>query len=88
MRLPRRTLAIGAAVIAGAALISLHAAEQKARGPSAAGAAQNPGKPSAAPSPPAGLPPLPDADSIKDDPTVAPDPKDSADHNVSMPADI
>jgi hypothetical protein len=87
MRIPRRSLAIGAAVLAcaGAALMSLQAAEQKAPTASKAAAPQSPQKPSAAP---AQLPPLPDADTIKDDPTVAPDPKETADHNISMPTDI
>ena len=34
------------------------------------------------------LPPLPGADTIHDDPTIAPDPKQSADKNLSLPADI
>jgi hypothetical protein len=57
------------AVCAGAAFISLHAAERSAP-------------------PPVVLPPLPDAQSIRDDPTVAPDPKQSADNNISLPTDI
>jgi hypothetical protein len=69
---PLRTVGILTLVLAlgaGAAWVSLHAAEAPA-------------------APPAALPPLPDAGTIKDDPTVAPDPKQSADNNVSLPADI
>jgi len=75
---------IGAGVLAacaGAALISIHAAEQGSRSAVSAHAA------GAAPPRPS-LPPLPDADTIRDEPAVAPDPKESADNNVSLPADI
>jgi hypothetical protein len=61
-----------AVVCAGAAWITLHAAERA---------------PPAGPAAPV-VPPLPGAETIHDDPTVAPDPKQSADNNVSLPADI
>jgi hypothetical protein len=73
---PLRTVGILTLVLAagtGAAWITLHAAERPDAPPAAT---------------PAALPPLPDAGTIKDDPTVAPDPKQSADNNVSLPADI
>lgn len=74
---------------AGAAVMSLRAAEQK---PVPAAKAQPapqpaPAKPAApAQKPPAGAPEE-DA-TIKDDPTVAPDSQESADNSVSFPADI
>lgn len=64
------SLTIGAALLAGAAL--LYAAERHASPAQA----------------PAVLPALPDASTIRDEPIVAPDPKQSADHNISFPADI
>jgi hypothetical protein len=65
--------ALAAMVCAGTAWLTLYAAE---RGPPPGTAV------------PAGVPPLPGAETIHDDPTVAPDPKESADNNVSLPADI
>ena len=44
-------------------------------------------EPAHAAAPPA-LPQLPGAETIHDDPTIAPDPKQSADKNLSLPADI
>jgi hypothetical protein len=75
----RRVLGVAGAVAvvcAGVAWITLHAAERGG------------GPPPPAPSAPAVVAPLPGADTIHDDPTVAPDPKESADNNVSLPADI
>lgn len=72
---PRRLLGIAGGLLAvslGAAWITLPAAEPPA--PRAPG--------------PTLIAPLPDADTIKDDPTVAPDPHESADNNISLPADI
>lgn len=78
---------IGAALLlavlcATAALMALRADAQPPAGqPQAATAA-----PAAAPTaPPA---PAPPADQIPDDPTVAPDPRQKADNNVSFPVDI
>jgi hypothetical protein len=43
----------------------------------------------AAKSPPPGAPQVPEESAtIRDDPTIAPDPKQSADNNVSFPSDI
>jgi hypothetical protein len=43
----------------------------------------------AAPPPPAGAPQVPEESAtIHDDRTIAPDPKQSADNNVSFPSDI
>ncbi|HEY4213241.1 MAG TPA: hypothetical protein VGM84_17305 [Steroidobacteraceae bacterium] len=76
-------------VCAGGAAMSLRAAEQKPVPAAKAAPASQPtaAKPAApAQKPPAGAPEE-DA-TIKDDPTVAPDPQQSADSSVSFPADI
>jgi hypothetical protein len=97
----RRSIAIvtSAMVLAiGAAVLTTHAADQ-GRTPAGAqstrtAATSTPAPPSAAkPSavkPPApGAPQVPEESAtIRDDPTIAPDPKQSADNNVSFPNDI
>jgi hypothetical protein len=65
---------LAAVLCAGAAWISLHSAQ----------AAQPPAQSAA----PAAVPPLAPAETIHDDPTVAPDPNQSADSNISLPSDI
>ncbi len=85
----------------GAAIVSLRAAEQKAaptaaqtaatapaaRPPAAdAPAAPSTAKPAPQAKPPASAPE--ESATIKDDPTVAPDPQESADNSVTFPADI
>lgn len=59
-------------------------------GPIKAAAAKSPpGKPPAAKPSAPGAPQVPEESAtIRDDPTIAPDPKQSADNNVSFPNDI
>lgn len=79
MNVSRHTLAILlrlAFLCAGAAFMTLRAAEQKSDAPAAPTA------------PAAQTAPRDDAATIEDDPTVVPDPKESADNNVSFPVDI
>jgi len=65
-------MALGAVLFLGAALVTLRAAEQAAAQASS----------HAPPSVPE------ESATIEDDPTVAPDAAQSADHNVSFPTDI
>jgi hypothetical protein len=80
----RRFTAILASVIAlsiGAVILTTHAADQGTR-PAAT-------SPSATAVPAAGTPQVPEESAtIRDDRTIAPDPKQSADNNVSFPDDI
>ena len=74
----------------GASMLTSYAADQKppATTPAAATApaAAKPTTPKAAPP---GAPQVPEQSAtIRDDPTIAPDPKQSADNNVSFPNDI
>jgi hypothetical protein len=87
MRSRSKALIVAGVLVAGAALaFFLLSSVERAH---AAGAARLPAPQPALPPPPRGaLPPLPGAETIPDDPTVAPDPNQSADHNVSLPADI
>jgi hypothetical protein len=65
------------------------ARQAPASGPGATQAATTPS--STSPAPAAGStskPPAADGTTIHDDPTVAPDPQESADNNVSFPVDI
>ena len=73
MRLSAHTFGILlrlAFLCAGAAFMTLRAAEQKADAPATQ------------------TTPRDETATIQDDPTVAPDPKQSADNNVSFPVDI
>jgi hypothetical protein len=74
----RRAIGIATSIIvicAGVAVLETRAAPTPA--------------PPAAKSPPAGAPQVPEESAtIRDDPTIAPDPKQSADNNVSFPSDI
>lgn len=79
--LSNRSTAARVGAIAGAvAVIGLGVAWIGVRGVTPAHAAAPPASPA--------LPQLPGADTIHDDPTIAPDPKQSADKNISLPADI
>jgi hypothetical protein len=75
----------------GAVILTTHAADQKptappAAAPTAPAATAKPNTPKAAPP---GAPQVPEESAtIRDDPTIAPDPKQSADNNVSFPNDI
>ena len=74
----------------GAVILTTYAADQKppATTPAATTAppAAKPATPKAAPP---GAPQVPEESAtIRDDPTIAPDPKQSADNNVSFPNDI
>ena len=77
----------------GAVILTTQAADQKPTVPPAAAptapapaAAAKPNTPKAAPP---GAPQVPEeSTTIRDDPTIAPDPKQSADNNVSFPNDI
>lgn len=99
----RRSIAILASAMAlctGALVLTTHAAgqagppagAQPAPAPSASSAATaNPAaaKPPVAKPPAAGAPQVPEESAtIRDDPTIAPDPKQSADNSVSFPNDI
>ena len=91
----RRSLAIIASAVAlssGALVLTTHAADQVA--PPARPASNvvpvNPAtvKPPAAKPPAPGAPQVPEESAtIRDDPTIAPDPKQSADNSVSFPND-
>lgn len=73
-----------AVVIGGAAVLESRAAAERAPAVNAPGT-----KPSAAKAPPPGAPQVPEESAtIRDDPTIVPDPKQSADNNVSFPTDI
>jgi hypothetical protein len=80
----RRSIAIltsAMVLCAGAVILTTHAADQ----------VNPPARPKpAAPKPPApGAPQVPEESAtIRDDPTIAPDPKQSADNTVSFPNDI
>jgi hypothetical protein len=75
-----------ALICAGAAYMSLRVAAQETDAPPPAPATQTvPQAPSQTPGKKA---PGDDAATIEDDPTIAPDPKQSADNNISFPADI
>jgi hypothetical protein len=56
---------------------------------SAAAADKAPSKPATPPSQEVSVPPKPEESAtIQDDPTIAPDPKESADNNIAFPVDI
>jgi len=78
-----------AVVCAGAVVLQTRAADQQ-RPPVATRDKAAPAPvPPAAQSPPPGAPQVPEESAtIRDDPTIAPDPKQSADNNVSFPSDI
>ena len=71
----------------GALVLTTHAADQAS--PPAAAKPVNPAvKPPAAKPPAPGAPQVPEESAtIRDDPTIAPDPKQSADNSVSFPND-
>jgi hypothetical protein len=79
-----------AVVCAGVVVLQTHAADQADR-PAVAKPAvtPQPAPPkSAAKSPAPGAPQVPEESAtIRDDPTIAPDPKQSADNNISFPSD-
>ena len=79
------TVLISLAILSsGAAILIARAAEQKP--PATAPAAAKPTTPKSAPP---GAPQVPEESAtIRDDATIAPDPKQSADNNVSFPNDI
>jgi hypothetical protein len=95
-------LASATAIVSGALILTAHAADQASAptGAQPAGvvrstpappasntAAAKPTAP-AAKSPVPGAPQVPEESAtIRDDPTIAPDPKQSADHSVSFPND-
>ncbi|HVO47129.1 MAG TPA: hypothetical protein VMT29_12420 [Steroidobacteraceae bacterium] len=91
-------MVVGVLLFAGAAVVTLRTAEQAVAAP--ARAAQSAAAPARVPTPvaaPASAaqaiahpPPSAPEESatIHDDPTVAPDPAQSADHTVSFPTDI
>jgi hypothetical protein len=83
-------IVLSGVVFSGAALVTLHAAEQAARQPVPASARGPAVPPTAAPATPAHPAPSAPEESatIADDPTTAPDPSQSADNNVSFPTDI
>jgi len=66
---------LGTVLLLGAALFTLRAAERTAPPPSAERVQPPPSAPE-------------ESATITDDPTTAPDPKQSADNNVSFPTDI
>ena len=89
-KLRRSTWILTAVVLlsSGTAIVTIRAAERAAN---AARPEPTPAKPvapkTAAHAP--GAPAVPEESAtIRDDPTIAPDPKQSADNNVSFPADI
>ena len=72
-------------VSGGAMVLETRAADQSAQ-PAAAATASTPPRSA---SPASGAPQVPEESAtIRDDPTIAPDPKQSADKNVSFPNDI
>jgi hypothetical protein len=91
----RRSLAIIASAMAlssGALVLTTHAADQAAPPvrPASNAVAANPtaAKPPAAKPSVPGAPQVPEESAtIRDDPTIAPDPKQSADNSVSFPND-
>jgi hypothetical protein len=82
------------ALCAGATFLrTTRAADDPAHAGTTAGKVQEPARkvqqPAAAKSPPSGPPQVPEESaSVRDDPTIAPDVKQSADNNVSFPNDI
>ena len=79
-------LGVVAALSGGAVILTTRAADQTAA-PAAAQPA--PVKPAAAKPPAPGAPQVPEESAtIRDDPTLVPDPKQSADNSVSFPNDI
>jgi hypothetical protein len=86
----RRSIVILASVLAissGALILTSHAADQASPPAGAPPAAAKPTAP-AAKSPAPGAPQVPEESAtIRDDPTIAPDPKQSADNSVSFPND-
>jgi hypothetical protein len=94
MRNARRTIALIAALAAlstGTVILTSHAADQappanvSANAPTHVGALTG----ATAPKPTAGAPQVPEESAtIRDDPTIAPDSKQSADNSVSFPNDI
>jgi hypothetical protein len=70
-------IALSVMVLLGAAVVRLRAAEQNFEPAAANSIKQHP--PASAPE---------ESATIKDDPTTAPDPSQSADNNVSFPTDI
>jgi hypothetical protein len=80
-------LGVVAALSAGTVIVATHAADQTTA-PAAAQPAP-PVKPAAAKPPAPGAPQVPEESAtIRDDPTLVPDPKQSADNSVSFPNDI
>jgi hypothetical protein len=79
---------LGTAIFLSAAFVTLRAAEQAGREPARATVASQPGQSDAVSSahPPPSAPE--ESATITDDPTTAPDPAQSADHNISFPTDI
>jgi hypothetical protein len=78
------------ACIIASLFIALNAggAEPKAAATSAAAADKTPAKPAPA-KPDVSVPPKPEESAtIEDDPTIAPDPKQSADNDITFPVDI
>ncbi len=95
MRNVRRMMALFvsvAALLTGALVLTTHAADQSTSPPAASAG----NRPAAAPGHTAtntpvkpGAPQVPEESAtIRDDPTIAPDPKQSADNSVSFPNDI
>lgn len=71
----------------GAVILTTHAADQKPPAPAVTAPAA--AKSTAPKATPPGAPQVPEESAtIRDDPTIAPDPKQSADNNVSFPNDI
>jgi hypothetical protein len=92
MRNIRRWIAIMtslAALSSGAVILTTHAADQPAAATvPATTAAPIAAKPTPAKSAPPGAPQVPEESAtLRDDPTIAPDPKQSADHSISFPND-
>jgi hypothetical protein len=80
-------LASALAISSGALILTSHAADQASPPAGAQPAAAKPTAP-AAKSPAPGAPQVPEESAtIRDDPTIAPDPKQSADNSVSFPND-
>jgi hypothetical protein len=76
-----------ALVCGGAEVLQSRAADPATPNPAAA--KPSAATPPAAKPPAAGAPQVPEESAtIRDDPTIAPDPKQSADNNVSFPNDI
>lgn len=92
MRQLRRSFAILVCILAlsaGAAILTTHAAGKPPTKAVAAPAATVTGPAAATQPPHPGAPQVPEESaSVRDDPTIAPDPKQSADNNVSFPNDI